>query len=214
MSTILFDVDTQNDFILPAGALPVPGADRILPMIVSLNRWAGRQGVIVVSTMDAHAEDDPEFRMWPPHCIAGTLGQHKVEQTLLERRVTVPSQSADFDLAGAQQVILEKQALDCFTNANIGEVLRRLNAHRCIVYGVVTEYCVRLAALGLLKMGLAVEIVTDAVETLKREDGEAALREVAAAGGWLTTYDAMIQELQVIGDRPLYSPRSIFSPRS
>jgi nicotinamidase/pyrazinamidase len=199
MSTILFDIDTQNDFILPAGALPAPGANRIIPMVVSLNRWGGRQGVMVVSTMDAHAEDDPEFRVWPPHCVVGTAGQRKVEQTLLERRVTAPSQAADFDLEGVQQVILEKQALDCFTNANIGAVLRRAGAHRCIVYGVVTEYCVRLAALGLLKMGLIVEIVTDVVATLKREDGAAALREFAAAGGWLTTYDAVVEELQVIG---------------
>lgn len=191
MSTVFIDVDTQCDFLLPAGALSVPGAERLIPRIAALNRWAARQGVVVISTMDAHSENDPEFRVWPGHCIAGTLGQRKPEATLLERRVTVPSRAATFDLGAAQQVILEKQALDCFTNANIGEVLRRLNAERCVVYGVVTEYCVRMAAFGLLKTGRTVEIVTDAVETLKREDGEAALRDFIAAGGRLTTLAAV-----------------------
>lgn len=193
MSTVFFDVDTQYDFLLPAGALSVPGAERLIPRIATLNRWAARQGIVVISTMDAHSENDPEFRVWPGHCIAGTLGQRKPEATLLERRAVVPSRAATVDLAGAQQVILEKQALDCFTNPNIGEVLRRLDVRRAVVYGVVTEYCVRMAALGLLKTGRAVEIVTDAVETLKREDGEAALREITTAGGRLTTLAAVAE---------------------
>jgi len=191
MSTVFIDVDTQYDFLLPAGALCVPGAERLIARIATLNRWAAHQGIVVISTMDAHIENDPEFGVWPGHCIAGTLGQRKPEATLLERRVSVPARAATFDLAGAQQVILEKQALDCFTNANIGEVLRRLDAKRCVVYGVVTEYCVRLAAIGLLKTGLAVQIVTDAIEALKREDGQATLREFKAAGGRLTTLSAV-----------------------
>jgi len=192
MSTIFFDIDTQSDFLLPAGALSVPGAERLIPRIAALNRWAASRGIVVVSTMDAHAESDPEFRVWPGHCIAGTLGQRKPDATLLDRRVTVPSQPGEFDLTGAQQVLLEKQALDCFTNANIGEVLRRLDARRCVVYGVVTEYCVRLAALGLLKAGCAVEVVTDAVETLKCENGGAALLEITSAGGQITTAETVI----------------------
>ena len=191
MSIVFFDIDAQYDFLLPTGALSVPGAERLIPKVAALNRWAASQGIVVVSTMDAHAENDPEFRVWPGHCIAGTLGQRKPDATLLERRVTVPSHAAQIDLAGAQQVLLEKQALDCFTNANIGEVLQRLNAQRCIVYGVVTEYCVRLAALGLLKAGCAVEVVTDAVETLKCAAGGAALLEITSVGGQLTTVAAV-----------------------
>ncbi len=191
MSTVFIDVDTQYDFLLPAGALPVPGAERLITPIAALNHCAARHGIALISTMDAHSEDDHEFRTWPGHCIAGTLGQRKPEATLLERRVRVPCRAATFDLAGVQQVILEKQALDCFSNPNLDEILRWLDARRALVYGVVTEYCVRLAAFGLLKTGLAVEIVTDAVETLKPEHGEAALREFTAAGGRLTTLAAV-----------------------
>ena len=73
MKTVFFDIDTQIDFMFPAGALYVPGAERIVPVIAALNQRAG----IVVSTMCAHEEDDPEFQEWPPHCIAGTTGQLK-----------------------------------------------------------------------------------------------------------------------------------------
>ncbi len=186
MKTVFFDIDTQYDFVLPTGALPVQGAARILPAVAKLNRWAAANGVVIVSTMDAHAENDREFQVWPSHCVAGTLGQRKYDSTLLERRVTVPSQRTAFDLAGAQQLIIEKQSLNCFDNANLPAVLEALNADRYVVYGVVTEYCVALAADGLLKTGKPVEIVTDAVETLKQEDGQAALSTFTAKGGGLT----------------------------
>jgi nicotinamidase-related amidase len=91
-------------------------------------------------------------------------------------------------LAGAQQVICEKQSLNCFDNANLNELLAALGAERYVVYGVVTEYCVALAANGLLRTGKPVEIVTDAIETLKREDGDVALRAFVEAGGRLTSF--------------------------
>ena len=74
------------------------------------------------------------------------------------------------DLVIAQQILLEKQTLDCFTNVNLVGILQeRLNADRYIVYGVVTEICVKFAAFGLLKTGRRVEIVTDAVSSLSAE---------------------------------------------
>ena len=40
MTTVFFDVDTQNDFVLPAGALYVPGAERIILVAGRLNQFA------------------------------------------------------------------------------------------------------------------------------------------------------------------------------
>ncbi len=192
MKTVFFDVDTQIDFLYPAGALYVPGAERIVPIVARLNRFAAEHGIPVISTTDAHAEDDPEFRQWPPHCVKGTLGQRKPEETLLEPRRVVPSTPGEFSAVSVAQIILEKQALDCFTNPNLPAILDRLGAERAVVYGVVTEYCVRACALGLLARGRAVEVVTDAVQTLKEEDGRRALEEIQAAGGRLTNLEEVL----------------------
>src|SRR5436190_23050104 len=78
MKTVFVDVDTQIDFVYPAGALYAPGAETIVPALVRLNRHAAASGIPVISTMDAHTENDPEFRHWPAHCVAGTIGQQKV----------------------------------------------------------------------------------------------------------------------------------------
>src|SRR6185295_11143105 len=166
MSTVFFDVDTQLDFLYPAGALYVPGAESIVAEVSALNQYAAAHGVPVISTMDAHTEDDPEFQAWPPHCVAGTAGQQKPAATLLEERTTIPNTPRDFDIRDAQQILLEKQSVDCFTNPNLPDLLDRLEADRCVVYGVVTEICVKNAAMGLLKSGRQVTVVTDAVRSL------------------------------------------------
>ena len=185
MKTIFFDIDSQLDFLYPAGALYVPGAERIVPAIARLNRYAAAHGIPVISTTDAHAENDPEFRQWPPHCVAGTLGQHKAEATLLEKRLVVPNRECALTLDGVRQIVVEKQHVDAFTSPNLARIVELLAADRFVVYGVVTEICVLFAARGLLKYGKPVTIVTDAVAALTAEASGRALAEIRAAGGTL-----------------------------
>jgi nicotinamidase/pyrazinamidase len=185
MPTVFVDVDTQLDFLYPAGALYVPGAERVVPNIARLNRHAAANGIPVISTVDAHTEDDPEFQIWPHHCVAGTHGQRKAEATLLDRRVVIPNRECPLDVAGMQQIVVEKQNVDVFTAPNLSRALDRLMADRCILYGVVTEICVLFAARGLLKSGRRVVVVTDAIETLNPADSKRALDEIVAGGGTL-----------------------------
>jgi nicotinamidase/pyrazinamidase len=174
MKTVFVDVDTQIDFLFPAGALYVPGAERLLPAIARLNHFAAAQGIPLISTTDAHSENDPEFRQWPPHCVVGTIGQRKPAETLVA------------DPIGAQ-IIVEKQSLDVFTNPNFPALLDSLAADRYVVYGVATDYCVRLAITGLLSTGKPVALVTDAIAAVNPEGGARTLDEFTARGGTLTT---------------------------
>ncbi len=187
MKTVFFDIDTQIDFVYPAGALYVPGAEQILPVIGELNRGAS----ILISTTDAHIEDYPEFQIYPHHCVAGTTGQHKPAITLLDRRATAPGIQAGGQ-ENIRQWILEKQKLDCFSSPHLEPLLAQLNADRYVVYGVVTEICVRLAAFGLLRTGKPVEIVTDAVKALNEQKAVEMFSEFAAAGGSLITSAAVL----------------------
>ena len=188
MRTVFVDVDSQLDFLFPSGALYVPGAERILGAIARLNRYAAARGIPVISTTDAHAENDPEFAQWPHHCVAGTTGQHKAESTLLERRVTVPSGTA-IQIEGAQQIVVEKQTVDVFQAPNLTRVLDLLKADHYVLYGVVTEICVLSAARGLLKRGQTVDLVTDAIEALTPEGSRRAIEEIVAGGGRLATVE-------------------------
>lgn len=189
MKTVFFDIDTQIDFLYPAGALYVPGAERIVGVIAELNRRAP----LVISTMDAHSEDDPEFRIYPHHCVVGTVGQQKPAATLLDKRALIQS-AGD----GARQLILEKQKLDCFTSPHLMPLLGELGADRYVVYGVVTEICVKFAVLGLLKTGKRVEIVTDAVKALDESAAAKFFTEAQVAGGVLTTVGEVLASGQIV----------------
>ena len=187
MTTVFFDIDTQIDFLFPAGALYAPGAERIIPTVAKLNHYAARHGIPVVSTMDAHSENDPEFRDWPPHCVVGTVGQQKPASMLLEKRHIVPNSPCSVSIN--DQILLEKQTFSCLSNVNF-DLLPK--ADRYVVYGVVTEVCVKFAAFGLLERGKRVEIVTDAVRALTVESSTRTLKEFEAAGISLTTSAVVI----------------------
>jgi nicotinamidase/pyrazinamidase len=187
MKRVFIDVDTQVDFVFPAGALYVPGAEKILPAIAALNRYAVENDVPLISTMDAHSENDPEFAHWPAHCVVGTVGQTKPAQTLIGTRMVIPAKAAEIEGFNAQQIVLEKVTTNCFDNPNLSAMLEALSADCYVVYGVVTEICVKFAALGLLRTGARVEVVTDGVRHLSESKRDAMLSEFAAGGGVLTT---------------------------
>lgn len=195
MKTVFFDVDTQLDFLFPAGALSVPGAEAIVKPLNALTSFAGAKHIQIISTADAHTEDDPEFKAWKPHCVSGTTGQQKTAGTLLGQRIILSTAPDSLDgirsrLADAPQIIVEKQMLDCFTNQHLRPLLDFLRADRYVVYGVVTEYCVRCAAFGLLETGARVELVTDAIKSLNTAKEREMLERFQAQGGRLTTVAA------------------------
>lgn len=196
MKRIFFDVDTQLDFLYPAGALAVPGAEAIVKSLAELTRFAAANRIPIVSTADAHTEDDPEFKTWKPHCVAGTVGQQKAAATLLNQPLVLTTAPNALDqirpgLREATQIIVEKQKLDCFTNPNLRALLQVLRADRYVVYGVVTELCVQCAAFGLLETGANVELVTDAIKSLRASDQDEMIRRFQARGGRLTTVAAV-----------------------
>jgi nicotinamidase/pyrazinamidase len=187
MKIVFLDIDSQLDFLYPAGSLYVPGAERKVAAMARLNHFAAAQGIPVISTVDAHAEDDAEFADWPPHCIVGTMGQHKAEATLLARRVVIPNRPCELALDGAEQIVLEKQTVNVFQAPNLARAIERLAGERFVVYGVVTEICVLYAVRGLAKMGKPVQVVTDAIEALNAEGSRRALDEMRDAGAELIT---------------------------
>ena len=196
MKNLFFlDVDTQRDFMLATGALYVPGAERILPKLRRLFDFARKNEISILSSADAHVADDPEFKQFPPHCVRGTEGQRKVDETLLPRPLVFQHQPVDRNLAEAvrkhQQIIVEKQSLDLFSNP-VAERLIRVLPPRAIVFGVATEYCVKMACLGLRRLGVQTVLITDAVRALAPKTEKEALEEMRRAGVEFIALDALL----------------------
>lgn len=197
---IFWEVDVQADFMLPGGHLYVPGAEKLLLNIRRLTD-ASRQGqVFLVSHGCFHTPDDPEFQIFPPHCVRGTLGAELVPEAITEKIVRVPNEPGaklPQDLSQYQQILLEKQTLNIFESRHADALVERLgNQAEFVVFGVVTEYCVSFAVKGLLARRRRVAVVQDAIETLKQEDGQNTLAELVQLGARLTTTDQALNALR------------------
>ena len=82
---VLWDVDTQVDFMHADGKLYVPGAESIIPNLKRLTDYAHQHGIRIVASADDHVaghrelSDQPDFReTFPLHCMRGTPGQRKI----------------------------------------------------------------------------------------------------------------------------------------
>jgi nicotinamidase/pyrazinamidase len=196
---IFWEVDAQQDFMTPGGKLYVPGAEKLLPNIRRLTDAARRGHALLVSHGCIHPEDDPEFAQFPPHCVTGTPGAKHVPDALTEKFITIPNEAGaklPADLQQFHQIVLEKQTLDVFETHHAEALLERLSRDaEFIVFGVVTEYCVRLAAKGLLERGRRVSVVKDAIETLNPEEARRTMAELTALGAETITTDEALRRL-------------------
>ena len=186
---ILWEVDVQVDFMHPGGKLYVPGAEKLIPNIQRLVDVARRNGALLISSGDKHPPDDPEFKVFPPHCVRGTRGAEVVPEGLAQKICTLPNDpkvQLPNNLLDHQQIFIEKQTLDVFDNPHTEKILECLPLDaEFLVFGVVTEYCVRCAASGLLIRGRRVSVIRDAVEHLNPAAGSKTIGELIAGGAEL-----------------------------
>jgi nicotinamidase-related amidase len=131
--------------------------------------------------------------------VKGTPGSELVPEAITENVARVPNEPdarVPEDLSGYQQILLEKQTLSIFESRHADALVNKLGTKaEFVVFGVVTEYCVSLAVKGLLARGRRVAVVTDAIETLKKEEGEKALAEFVRLGARLMTTDQALAAL-------------------
>jgi nicotinamidase/pyrazinamidase len=196
---IFWEVDVQRDFMLPGGNLYVPGAEKLVPNIRRLTDAARQDRVFLVSHGCFHPPNDPEFKIFPPHCVKGTTGSELIPEALAERVARVANEAdarIPTDLSKYQQILLEKQTLNIFESQHADELVQRLGTHpEFVVFGVVTEYCVSFAVKGLLARRRRVAVVQDAIETLKQEDGQKTMADLQELGARLTTTDQALRAL-------------------
>lgn len=203
---LLWDVDTQVDFVHPAGKLPVPDAEAAIPAMERLVRWAEEHGVTHLATADDHELTDPELsdepdyeHTFPPHCLRGTHGSSKIPET--QQRDPLPISHTPYppgripDLVrGRRELLVLKKTYSAFSNPNLEPVLDVLDPDEVIVFGVATDVCNHAAIMGLLARGRKVAFVEDASRGLAEERVAASLEQWRAGGVRFTTTDEVVAD--------------------
>jgi nicotinamidase/pyrazinamidase len=206
--TLLWDVDTQVDFMLSEGKLYVPQAEETIPAMKRLVDAAREAGVVHVASADDHELTDPEItdepdfhNTFPPHCLRGTRGAQKISET--EQADPLPLSLVPFPpglipglIADRREILLLKKNFNVFTNPNTDPLLDALDPAEIVVFGVATDVCDDAAIRGFFQRGRRVRFVEDAARGLDEERTRACTTAWREAGVEFTSVDEVVASFQ------------------
>jgi nicotinamidase/pyrazinamidase len=190
----LIVVDMQNDFC-EGGALAVPGAGAVVPMV---NRLIARYDSIVL-TQDWHPAGHASFAsswsdgqpfstvkfpygpqiLWPDHCVQGTPGAaFHPELNVTKAQVIVRK--------GHHKGIDSYSAFrenDKMTRTGLDGYLKARGLSRLIFCGLALDYCVAWSAIDARQAGFDVGVVLEATAAIDLEGSrKRMLTEMRQAG--------------------------------
>ena len=182
VASVLLIVDVQNDFC-PGGALPVPGGDRVIPVLNRYIEKCREPQIPIIASRDWHPEKTAHFKayggIWPPHCIQDTKGARFHPDLKLPKETVVVSKGMD----------PEKDSYSAFQafdpeGTPLAELLKSRRVGHLFVGGLATDYCVRASVLDALREGFRATVLADAVcgVELKPGDSQKAFDEMMRAG--------------------------------
>ena len=169
MKRILWDVDTQVDFVHADGKLAVPDAAAVVPAMARLVDAARLAGIPHVASADDHEltdaeiSDEPDYSTtYPPHCLRGTRGAEKIAETKQGDPVPLALTEVPERWLRGREFLLLKKTFDAFTNPNAERLLELFDPGEVILFGVATDVCNDAAIRGLLARGRTVTFVEEA----------------------------------------------------
>jgi nicotinamidase/pyrazinamidase len=196
---LLWDVDTQVDFIDKDGKLAVPNAESRVPAMARLVDWARREGIPHVASADDHELTDPEISespdyasTFPPHCLRGTRGAAKIAETAQADPVPLGAAEVPDEWLRGREFLIHKKHFDVFTNPNTERLLEHLEPDEIVLFGVATDICDDAAIKGLRRRGYDVTFVEDASCGIDDERSQACIVDWQGGGVRIATVDDVV----------------------
>jgi nicotinamidase/pyrazinamidase len=219
---VAINVDIQNDFALPDGALSVKEGEVIVPLANTINGFVREQGGSVVFTQDWHPYDTKHFAInhaedepggpWPVHCVQDTAGAALHSGLVVETPDTVAHKGMSHEddgysgwnaevVAGTLTAMVDGLPAGERTVGRAIGVLAAYAAERgeklvIIIQGLATDYCVQATVLDALhdtnRDTVDVYIATDAMRPVDQTDGNKALAAMREAKAIAITTEELL----------------------
>lgn len=169
MSKVLVVIDMQEGFCTAGYPLYIgPAAQKVIAFIKGkIDEYNGR-GDWVFFTRDEHLPDDPEFKMFPPHCIKGTI-----EAEIVDSLRTAAKRSEFFP----------KRRFSGFYGTNLDEEISKLRPDQVEVVGVCTNICVMYTVEELRNRDYEVVVCEEGVASFDLEAHQFALKQMSEVLG-------------------------------
>ena len=155
MKKLLVIIDMVNGFI-NEGSLADKKINKITPKIVELTKSAIKNNIPIITFKDTHIQNDEEFKVFPPHCIKGTLESELIPELKLFEK--------DF-------ISIEKNTTNGFITKAFQKLINNLVFEEVIIVGCCTDFCVEQFATNFQKFNeeynrkTKLVVVEDAVYT-------------------------------------------------
>lgn len=152
----LLIVDMLKDFVYDWGTLKIERAKEIIPYLIELKEEFKKNGEPIIYLCDNHSKDDPEFKIWPPHCVEGTPGAEVIDELKPDEK--------DF--------IVKKTTYSGFFKTNLDDLLKNLEIDEVYIVGIAMNICVHYTAVDAKMLGYKVTVPLKGVRGLTKEDEE------------------------------------------
>ena len=157
-------VDVQADFV--DGALAVPRAAEIVPVLNEYIASFTRKRLPVVATRDWHPPNHMSFKgfggVWPPHCIADSSGARFARGLKLPPDVRIVSKATT----------RSRDGYSGFEDTVLNDMLALLETRRLFVGGLATDYCVQATVLDARELAYDVFLLVDAIRAVDVNPGD------------------------------------------
>lgn len=169
-ATAILVIDMLNEFCKPGGAMVLPGYETLIPpqkAVIDAARQAACPILFVVDTHRRNVHQDREWLKRTPHCVEGTWGAQVIED--LDPR--------------PDDLYVVKRRYSAFFNTDLDLTLRDLQVNTVVVFGVVTNICVRSTVHDAFFLGYQVIVPEDCVAATGPREQESSLYDIATHFG-------------------------------
>jgi len=201
-------VDLQEDFCPPNGSLAVQGGREI---VSTVNKLLSFPFALKIATKDFHPQDHISFasnhsppnnkpfetmitinnplnseetettRLWPDHCVQGTLGAELIPELDIEKVQHTVEKGQD------KRVEMYSAFADPFTKPTISrsklaDILHDAGISDVYIAGLAMDYCVKYTALDSVKEGFNTLVIGEATKAVDPTAVDDVYRELEKAG--------------------------------
>jgi len=169
-STGIVVIDMLNEFCKPGGAMVLPGYERLVPPqknVIDAGRQAGCPVLFVADTHRPNVRQDREFLKRTSHCLEGSWGAQVI---------------GDLD-PRPDDIYIVKRRYSAFFNTDLDLTLRDLQVNTLVIFGVVTNICVRSTVHDAFFLGYQVIVPEDCVAATGPREQESSLYDIGTHFG-------------------------------
>jgi ureidoacrylate peracid hydrolase len=175
-------VDMINEFCKPGGKMVLPGYERLVPQQLAVIDAARSAGVPVVWVRDSHRRNlrrDREMLKRTPHGVENTWATEVIED--------LGARDDEFHVT--------KSRYSAFFQTDLDLLLKDMMVDQLVVFGVVTNICVRSTVHDAFFIGYEVVVPRDCCAATGPREQESSLYDISTHFGIVTDGAAVVAAL-------------------